>query len=373
MIYKKTLYPLGHLISSFVQVTAGVKGKGRAVAKPLPPPGSDLDDDEIVPDSELEFEDLEDVIQIESSDDSGDDFVPGESSQSDVPQDRESDVPLRVSMATPSTPVRPSSSKAGPSSKTSRRPISAAKTQSEMESSDSSDSDDSILISKKTPRRRQVTPARSRGKRGAVQTRRPPGPRRKRGRRAESDQSDQEFDISDGFLESSDDDASPPSKGLDPHQIRALIKVAERRMRKKLGRKLTVVRPSSPALNRPGLTIVCFQRDKATAQLQLFHPELKSCWGDLKKSIAIVTPEKAEQPKNLRVTLLPFQQEGLHWMKKQECGAWSGGILAVSVFVTIMRCASLPLRLKDEMGMGKTIQMISLLVSDQERPNLVIA
>lgn len=31
------------------------------------------------------------------------------------------------------------------------------------------------------------------------------------------------------------------------------------------------------------------------------------------------------------------------------------------------------LRSQDEMGMGKTIQMISLLVSDQERPNLVIA
>lgn len=35
--------------------------------------------------------------------------------------------------------------------------------------------------------------------------------------------------------------------------------------------------------------------------------------------------------------------------------------------------ASSSFRFKDEMGMGKTIQMISLLVSDQERPNLVIA
>ena len=33
----------------------------------------------------------------------------------------------------------------------------------------------------------------------------------------------------------------------------------------------------------------------------------------------------------------------------------------------------IPLRPKDEMGMGKTIQIISLLVSNQERPNLVIA
>ena len=117
----------------------------------------------------------------------------------------------------------------------------------------------------------------------------------------------------------------------------------------------------------------CLQRDKATAQLHLFHPELKTCWGDLKKSIAIVTPEKAEQPKGLRATLLPFQQESLYWMKKQECGPWSGGILAVSLFDDYAVCVLTPFRSKDEMGMGKTIQMISLLVSDQERPNLVIA
>jgi len=77
------------------------------------------------------------------------------------------------------------------------------------------------------------------------------------------------------------------------------------------------------------------KREKTTAQLHLFHPELKTCWGDLKKSISIVTPIKAEQPKNLRATLLPFQQESLYWMKKQECGPWRGGILAVSALVTI--------------------------------------
>jgi hypothetical protein len=86
----------------------------------------------------------------------------------------------------------------------------------------------------------------------------------------------------------------------------------------------------------------CFQRDKSTVQLHLFHPELKTCWGDLKKAIAIVTPEKAEQPKKLRAILLPFQQESLHWMKKQERGPWSGGILAVSVFVMNIQYALLP-------------------------------
>ena len=44
--------------------------------------------------------------------------------------------------------------------------------------------------------------------------------------------------------------------------------------------------------------------------------------------------------------LLPFQLEGLHWMVQQEKGPWKGGMLA------------------DEMGMGKTIQTISLIMSD---------
>ena len=52
-------------------------------------------------------------------------------------------------------------------------------------------------------------------------------------------------------------------------------------------------------------------------------------WGDLERDIKIVTPERAEQPAGLRVTLLPFQQESLHWMRKQEEGIWKGGMLAV--------------------------------------------
>jgi len=211
------------------------------VARRLPPPSSDLDDDKIVPDSELEFEDLEDAIQNESSGDSGDDFVPGESSESDALQDRGSDVPLRVSMATPSTSTRPSSSKAGSSSKTWGGRGSAAKTQYEVESSDPSDSDDSTVASKKAPRRKQAAPAKSKRRRGVVPLRRPPGPRRGRWRRAESEASGQESDISDGLLEPSDDDTKPPPNGLHPNQTRTVIKVAERRMRKKLGRKLTMV------------------------------------------------------------------------------------------------------------------------------------
>ncbi|KAJ3553956.1 hypothetical protein NM688_g3351 [Phlebia brevispora] len=114
-------------------------------------------------------------------------------------------------------------------------------------------------------------------------------------------------------------------------------KAEEKALRKKLGRKLT-------------------QHDKNTLALQRHHPELKDVWGDLERVIQVVTPETAEQPAGLRVTLLPFQRESLHWMRKQEQGIWKGGMLA------------------DEMGMGKTIQMIALLITDKGvKPNLVVA
>ncbi|KAG1888839.1 SNF2 family N-terminal domain-containing protein [Suillus subluteus] len=125
---------------------------------------------------------------------------------------------------------------------------------------------------------------------------------------------------------------------------RRRLQAAERRANKseeytlmqELGRKLTWAEKSSLALRR-------------------HHPELKDVWGDVESSIPIVVPERAEQPAGLKVTLLPFQRESLFWMHKQEQGIWNGGMLA------------------DEMGMGKTIQMISLFVSDLKRPNLVVA
>ncbi|KAF7297296.1 ATP-dependent helicase rhp16 [Mycena indigotica] len=110
----------------------------------------------------------------------------------------------------------------------------------------------------------------------------------------------------------------------------------ERALRKKLGRKLTYA-------------------EKSTIALHKHHPELRDVWGDLEAKIPILVPQPATQPANLKLTLLPFQRESLSWMQKQEKGVWSGGMLA------------------DEMGMGKTIQMIALLVADGGKPNLVVA
>ncbi|KAJ3054234.1 DNA repair protein rad16 [Rhizophlyctis rosea] len=84
------------------------------------------------------------------------------------------------------------------------------------------------------------------------------------------------------------------------------------------------------------------------------HPELITVWDQLEEEVKVIEPLQAEQPADVLVKLLPFQREGVYWMKAQEESRFAGGILA------------------DEMGMGKTIQMISLLVSRRESPNLIL-
>jgi DNA repair protein RAD16 len=78
-------------------------------------------------------------------------------------------------------------------------------------------------------------------------------------------------------------------------------------------------------------------------------------WDDLKKKPAIA-PQEAAQPASITRKLKPFQLEGLNWMMEQEKTEYKGGLLG------------------DEMGMGKTIQAVSLIMSDfpQKIPTLVI-
>lgn len=78
-------------------------------------------------------------------------------------------------------------------------------------------------------------------------------------------------------------------------------------------------------------------------------------WDDLKEKPHI-TPVAAEQPSGISRTLKSFQLEGLNWMMQQEQSEYKGGLLG------------------DEMGMGKTIQAVSLLMSDYPvgKPSLVV-
>lgn len=90
-------------------------------------------------------------------------------------------------------------------------------------------------------------------------------------------------------------------------------------------------------------------------RLYCAHPGLEHAFTGLDKRPLIV-PVKDPQPDGLSLDLLPFQKEGLHWLRLQEQGDFRGGILA------------------DEMGMGKTIQTLSLIMHDpQAKPNLVVA
>jgi len=113
----------------------------------------------------------------------------------------------------------------------------------------------------------------------------------------------------------------------------ALEKQERRRLEFKLGRRLTYVGLAGIFLDLSILVsyLTLTQAEKSTIQLHKHHPELRDAWGDLEAAIGIVEPKKAEQPSGLRITLLPFQEESLYWMRNQEFGQYAGGLLAVSL------------------------------------------
>ena len=90
-------------------------------------------------------------------------------------------------------------------------------------------------------------------------------------------------------------------------------------------------------------------------KLEKKHPTIITMWDDL-KSRPIIAPEEAKQPASITRKLKPFQLQGLNWMMQQEQTEYRGGLLG------------------DEMGMGKTIQAVSLIMSDfpQRDPTLVL-
>lgn len=94
---------------------------------------------------------------------------------------------------------------------------------------------------------------------------------------------------------------------------------------------------------------------KERARLEGQHPELLTMWKDL-ENLPKIDSVKIEQPKNINRELKPFQLEGVAWMKAMEKTDWGGGLLG------------------DEMGMGKTIQAVSLIMSDfpAAQPSLVL-
>jgi len=97
------------------------------------------------------------------------------------------------------------------------------------------------------------------------------------------------------------------------------------------------------------------RKSKERRKLERAHPTIKTMWKDL-EAIPVIKPQQAAQPPSINRKLKSFQLEGLDWMIKQEKTQYKGGLLG------------------DEMGMGKTIQAVSLIMSDHpaKDPTLVM-
>ncbi|EST04998.1 SNF2-related [Kalmanozyma brasiliensis GHG001] len=160
---------------------------------------------------------------------------------------------------------------------------------------------------------------------------------------------DIKFDSDDDDATDEDDDFEPPAAGAAGNNFYAediqYETAKQRQARIRSEKRLARLKKKDART----------QYDKNFTALTKHHPQLKSVWEDLQRTVAVIKPEEAEQPTGLNIRLLPFQREGLFWMTRQEQGTWKGGMLA------------------DEMGMGKTIQMISLMLSDRKKPCLVVA
>jgi DNA repair protein RAD16 len=62
---------------------------------------------------------------------------------------------------------------------------------------------------------------------------------------------------------------------------------------------------------------------------------MKDIWVKIEAQ-KVIDPNEELQPKDLLVSLLPFQREGLNWLIKQEESIYKGGILADEVFKTYL-------------------------------------
>lgn len=123
----------------------------------------------------------------------------------------------------------------------------------------------------------------------------------------------------------------------------------------------TLTRPTAksrrrrPAGSAPAPVGLTGRKDRERKKLEKSHPEIKTMWTDL-ENIPVIEPVAAAQPTSITRTLKSFQLQGLDWMTRQEKTHYRGGLLG------------------DEMGMGKTIQAVSLIMSDfpQKQPTLVV-
>ncbi|TVY78410.1 DNA repair protein [Lachnellula suecica] len=154
--------------------------------------------------------------------------------------------------------------------------------------------------------------------------------------------SESEFnsDLSDGSYNSDDSEVDVPAASTTPSAAPAP------RSRGSARRRVALAEHGAGGGRRAKLE---------RARLESHHPELLHMWQDL-ENLPKIGSVRIEQPTNITRELKPFQLEGVAWMKAMEKTAWGGGLLG------------------DEMGMGKTIQAVSLIMSDfpAKHPSLVL-
>ncbi|KAI0082886.1 hypothetical protein K474DRAFT_1655071 [Panus rudis PR-1116 ss-1] len=322
-----------------VEITQKAKGKGGKAKATVPSiPTPDTQEEDLI--DEDEGLDYDDEVEFDESDDSGSEFQASDSDVAEVVEDSEDEQIF-------------------PAKALSRK----RSTASVVEHSDSSDEvmlEVALQESLVTARLEQAARSgASSAAAGSSKAAAGPSRTRAKGRGAVHVHDSSE---EDDYAPTSDED-SRKFAGKGKASVKAVKKQApkpmtvyERRRVQRESRLAAKARKREEHALRSKLGRNLTHAEKSTIALQRNHPELKDVWGDLERDIPIPVPQRADPPPNLKVTLLPFQRESLHWMKIQEKGVWSGGLLA------------------DEMGMGKTIQMIALLCTDPEnKPNLVVA
>ncbi|KAL2068606.1 hypothetical protein VTL71DRAFT_14943 [Oculimacula yallundae] len=208
--------------------------------------------------------------------------------------------------------------------------------------SDSDDDEDELSPAKPAPtnkllRRGRPSTVASSSKTSAA------GPSKSKKVKVESDEAESDFDISElSDLDSDDLDSDASSDSA----VVASTSVATTTVRRR-------ARPVSHAT--PVDLEVSSRARKDRLRLEGHHPDLLTMWSDL-EALPKIGKVAIEQPTTITRELKPFQLEGVAWMIEMEKTDWAGGLLG------------------DEMGMGKTIQAVSLIMSDfpAKQPSLVL-
>lgn len=166
------------------------------------------------------------------------------------------------------------------------------------------------------------------------------------------DEEDVEAESTEGSEDEEDNDAEDPAADADVSTSQR-SGGRGRRQRRRSGR--TGRGAARPSIQERIHNAMISRKERERKKLEKAHPGIKTMWQDL-ENIPVIKPTPIPQPASISRQLKSYQLEGVGWMIQQEKSQYKGGLLG------------------DEMGMGKTIQAVSLIMSDypQKQPTLVV-